>query len=150
MTLMADLELVRSVSGRDHLAVVTSPRKSGSAQASVVSAGVMEHPVDGSQVVAYVARGRTVKLANLRRDRHVTVVFRSGHAWACVEGTADLIGPDDAFDGFAADGVPQLLRDVFTAAGGTHDNWPEYDRVMAEDRRCAVFVHPERIYGINR
>ena len=33
-----------------------------------------------------------------------------------------------------------LLRDVFVAAGGSHDDWDTYDRVMAEERRLAVFV----------
>ena len=144
---MADLNLVRSVAGADHYAVVVTPRAKGGMQASVVSAGLMNHPLSGELVVALVARGGTVKLANLRRNRAATVIFRNGHSWATVEGQADLIGPDDDFPGFAPEGVPQLLRDVFAAAGGTHDNWPEYDRVMAQDRRCAVFVHPERIYG---
>jgi len=34
---------------------------------------------------------------------------------------------------------------VFTSAGGTHDDWDEYDRVMAAEGRVAVFVQPERI-----
>ena len=38
--------------------------------------------------------------------------------------------------------MPQLLRDVFTAAGGVHEDWDEYDRVMAAERRAAVFIHP--------
>jgi hypothetical protein len=33
------------------------------------------------------------------------------------------------------------------AAGGTHEDWAEFDRVMAEDRRTAVFIKPERITG---
>jgi hypothetical protein len=40
-----------------------------------------------------------------------------------------------------------LLRDVFSAAGGTHDDWDEYDRVMHTERRAAVLVTPERITG---
>ena len=40
-----------------------------------------------------------------------------------------------------------LLLALFTAAGGTHDNWDEYDRSMREDKRSAVIVVPERIYG---
>ena len=36
--------------------------------------------------------------------------------------------------------------DVFTAAGGTHDDWDTYDRVMAEERRAAVLVTPVRTY----
>ncbi|HLQ33797.1 MAG TPA: pyridoxamine 5'-phosphate oxidase [Chloroflexota bacterium] len=144
---MADLNLVRTLAAQDHYAVVITQRKAGGMQASVVSAGVMNHPVTQEPVVALVARGGTVKLANLRRDASATVVFRNGHEWATVEGYADLIGPDDPFPGFDAASVPKLLRDVFTAAGGKHDNWAEYDRVMAEDRRCAVLVHPERIYS---
>jgi hypothetical protein len=45
----------------------------------------------------------------------------------------------------AAGAVPELLRKVFQAAGGTHDDWDEYDRVMAADRRAAVLVTPERV-----
>ena len=33
-----------------------------------------------------------------------------------------------------------LLRDIFTAAGGQHDDWDAYDRTMVEQRRVAVFV----------
>jgi hypothetical protein len=36
---------------------------------------------------------------------------------------------------------------VFTAAGGTHDDWDEYDRVMAAEGRTAVLVEPARILG---
>ena len=43
-------------------------------------------------------------------------------------------------------GMPELLREVFRAAGGTHDDWPTYDRVMAEERRAAVLISPERVY----
>lgn len=142
----ADLDLVRSLAGADHYAVVGTTRDGGGMQASIVSAGVMNHPVGSAETVAFVARGRTVKLAHMRRDPRITVVFRSGPQWVAVEGRADLIGPDDRLSGFDPSGVPQLLRDVFSAAGGTHDNWEEYDRAMAEDRRCAVFVSPERVY----
>ena len=64
-----------------------------------------------------------------------------------MDGTADLIGPADSFPEFEPEAVPQLLRDVFTAAGGTHDDWDEYDRVMAEDGRTAVFINAVRIQG---
>jgi hypothetical protein len=74
-------------------------------------------------------------------------VFRAGWEWAAVEGPVDLAGPDDPLDGFDAERVPQLLRDVFTAAGGSHEDWDEYDRVMAQERRLAVLVHPERVYS---
>src|SRR5438552_10554998 len=143
---MADLDLVRKMAAADHgLAVISTLRAGGSIQSSVVNAGVMDDPVTGQPVVALVARGR-VKLANLRRHPRATIVLRSGWQWLAVEGVARLAGPDDPLAGLAPERVPQLLRDVFTAAGGTHDNWAEYDRVMAEERRCAVLLTPERIY----
>jgi PPOX class probable F420-dependent enzyme len=139
---------VRRIAAEDHgLAVVATTRRDGTVQASIVNAGVLADPVDGHAVVALVARGGSVKLAHLRREPRVTVVFRAGWRWVAVEGDAVLVGPDDARDGFDPARVPQLLRDVFTAAGGTHDDWDEYDRVMAAERRTAVLVTPRRIYG---
>jgi PPOX class probable F420-dependent enzyme len=146
----ADLELVRSMVQADALAVVATNRPNGGIQASVVSAGVLDHPVTGRPCVALVARGGTVKLANLRRSHGITLVLRAGHEWVAVEGQASLAGPDDDLAGFARARVPQLLRDIFTAAGGTHDDWPTYDRVMAQERRTAVLIAPERIYTNRR
>lgn len=40
-----------------------------------------------------------------------------------------------------------LLRNVFTAAGGTHDDWDTYDRVMREEGRVAVLISPTRVYS---
>ena len=50
-------------------------------------------------------------------------------------------------DGIDAEKLRVLLRAIFVAAGGAHDDWDEYDRVMASERRVAVLVEPERIYG---
>jgi PPOX class probable F420-dependent enzyme len=97
--------------------------------------------------VAFVDRGGAVKLRHLRRDPRVTVVARSGWRWVAVEGHAEVIGPDDNVLGFDAQDLPTLLREVFRAAGGTHDNWAEYDRAMVEDRRAAVLVSPDRVYS---
>jgi len=40
-----------------------------------------------------------------------------------------------------------LLREIFTAAGGTHDDWDAYDAAMAAERRTAVLVTPDRVYS---
>jgi hypothetical protein len=59
-----------------------------------------------------------------------------------------LVGPDDWPEWLTGtEQLRRLLRDVFTACGGTHDNWAEYDRVMVEQRRTAVLVVPTRIYS---
>lgn len=143
-----NLERVRRLASADHgLAVVATLRENGRIQCSVVNAGVLDHPVTGKPVVALVAMGGSRKLAHLRRRPHATVVFRGGWQWVAVEGRVDLAGPDDALKGFDPNRVPQLLRDNFTAAGGTHDDWATYDRVMAEERRTAVLVEMGRVYS---
>jgi hypothetical protein len=63
------------------------------------------------------------------------------------EGPADLAGPDDKLGDLDADGVRLLLRQIFTACGGMHDDWDTYDRVMAEERRTGVLVTPDRVYS---
>jgi PPOX class probable F420-dependent enzyme len=144
--MQVDLEFVRRLADEDHgLAVVATTRSDGSVQASVVNAGVLDDPVTNRPVVGLVAAGSAVKLRLLRRTGRATIVFRAGWQWAAVEGPVRLIGPDDLPGGFAIDRVPQLLRDVFTAAGGSHEDWDEYDRVMAAERRTAVLIEPERI-----
>jgi hypothetical protein len=40
-----------------------------------------------------------------------------------------------------------LRREVFTAAGGTHDDWAAYDEVMDSQRRAVVLIEPTRIYS---
>jgi PPOX class probable F420-dependent enzyme len=144
---MADLSDFAELVPLDHgLCVVTTLRGDGSAQSSVVNAGVLPHPLTGAGVVGLVAIGGSRKLRNLRADPRITVVARAGWRWATAEGTAEIIGPDDPHPDVDREALRLLLRDIFTAAGGTHDNWAEYDRVMAEERRAAVLVPPRRIY----
>jgi hypothetical protein len=142
----ADLDLVRRLGGAEQgLSVVATTRPDGSVHASVVNAGVLDHPVSGPPVVGLVAIGGARKLDYLRRARRGCVVFRSGWEWVAVEGPADLAGPADPLPGFDPSGLPELLRDVFRAAGGQHDDWAEYDRVMAAEGRTAVLINPARI-----
>ena len=108
-----DLADIDSIAAQDrYLAVVTTARSDGTIQASVVNAGVLAHPVSGQDVVGFVTYGPT-KLSNLRRRPHATVVFRAGWQWGAVEGTCDLISPDDPYPGFDAAQLPDLLRAVF-------------------------------------
>ncbi len=142
----ADLDLVRRLVAADHgLAVIATTRADGSVHASLVNAGVLADPIGGGPVVGLVARGSALKVRLLRRAGRASVTFRSGWEWAAVEGPVRLIGPDDPVPGFAPGDLPALLRDIFRAAGGTHDDWDEFDRVMAAERRLAVLVTPERI-----
>jgi PPOX class probable F420-dependent enzyme len=127
------------------LAVVSTVREDQTIQSTLVNAGVLPSPFDGEPVLAFVTYGK-VKLANLRARPQVTVTSVSGWQWSTVEGRAVIAGPDDPHDDVDAERVRVLLREVFEAAGGTHDNWDEYDRVMRDERRAAVLVTPTRVY----
>lgn len=141
------LAVIRELAASERgYAVLATLRADGSMQASVVTAGIATHPVTNQPLVGFVVRGDAVKLRNLRRDPRTTIVFRAGGRWITVEGRAQLIGPDDPFPGFTPANLPGLLRVVFTEIGGTHDDWPTFDRVMAEERRAAVFISLDRVY----
>jgi PPOX class probable F420-dependent enzyme len=143
----SDLEPVRRIVAQDHgLASVSIVRADGTPHSSLVNAGVLDHPITGRPVVGYVTYGQ-VKLRNLRARPATSILWRAGWQWAGVEGTSELIGPDDPADGIEDEGLRLLLRAVFTAAGGTHDDWDTYDRVMREERRVVVLVEPSRVYG---
>ena len=130
------------------LAVISTVRADGTVQASLVNVGLLPHPANGQPSLGFTTYGK-VKLANLRARPQLAVTFRNGWQWATVEGRAELAGPADTQPWLADnDQLRLLLREVFTAAGGTHDNWDEYDRVMAEERRAVVLIQPTRVYSI--
>jgi PPOX class probable F420-dependent enzyme len=144
---MTDLTPFEQLVALDHgLSVVVTRRPDHSPQATVVNAGVISHPLTGDRVVAFVSPGRSRKLAHLRADPTIAVVVRAGWQWMTVEGTAGLVGPDDPHPAFDDERLRLLLRDIFRAAGGTHEDWDTYDSVMREERRAAVLVTPTRTY----
>jgi PPOX class probable F420-dependent enzyme len=129
------------------LALVAVLRADTTIHSSVVNVAVLPHPHSREESVGFVTYG-AVKLRNLRLRPQCTVTVVSGRQWVTVEGNAEIVGPDDQPAWFDQSRLPALLREVFSAAGGTHDDWDAYDRVMAEQRRAAVFVSPHRIYGV--
>jgi PPOX class probable F420-dependent enzyme len=144
----SDLAQFSALSSREQgLVVVTTLRADATMQASVVNAGVLDHPLTGAAAVAIVVRGDSRKLVNLRARPQATIVARVGWEWIAVDGGAEIIGPDDPAPGIDGESLRLLLRAVFTAAGGEHDDWPTYDRVMADERRAAVVVTPRRVYS---
>jgi PPOX class probable F420-dependent enzyme len=145
---MTDLSPFAELVPLDHgLCVLSTLRGDGIAPATVVNAGVLPHPVTGADVVGLVAAGSARKLRNLRVDPRATIVVRAGWRWAAAEGTAEIIGPDDPNPHVDPERVRVLLQDVFRAAGGTHDDWDTFDRVMVEERRAAVLIAPTRTYA---
>ena len=140
-------DAVALAAGDNGLAVVSTVRADATVQASLVNVGLLPHPATGEPALGFTTYGK-VKLANLRARPQLAVTFRNGWQWATVEGRAELAGPDDAQPWLKdADQLRLLLREVFTAAGGSHDDWDEYDRVMAKERRAVVLIAPTRVYS---
>jgi hypothetical protein len=144
-TLAEKAERVRAVANTDPQAMMATSRRDGTIQASLIRAGVFDHPVTGRPTVAALLRGWTVKLRFLRRTPRATVLFRTPNAWITVEGRTSLLGPEDQNEGYDPATYPELRRAVYRAAGGTPTE--QWERVMDEERRALVFVELDRVYS---
>lgn len=130
----------RQFLSENHNAAVTTFRRNGAAQMSIVTCGLYG---DG---VAFTTTVHRAKLRNLRRDPRCTIMVgtENWRDFLVLEGEARLVGVENS----SADEYRETLRDVFrTAAGQEHPNWPEYDQAMVDDLRYAVIVTPTNIYG---
>ncbi|MFV1991599.1 MAG: pyridoxamine 5'-phosphate oxidase family protein [Acidimicrobiales bacterium] len=141
------LKLVAARAGANRsLAVLVTTRPDRvDPQVALVNAAPFTHPVTGDPTVAFVGRPGA-KLESLRLNPRATLVFQDGWEWVAVKGEVELSGPDDANPNFVGETQRQLLRDIFHAAGGSHDDLDSYDDAMLEDRRCAVLVTPDHIW----
>lgn len=144
LSLTDAFDLAREENG---LASVATARGDGTIQVSVVNVGLLTHPATDEQVLGFVTYGRAHKLAFLRAHPQATITFRKGWRWASAEGRAEIAGPDDPQPWLDDERLRLLRREVFAAAGGTHDNWDEYDRVMDAERRAVVLIRIDRVYG---
>ena len=133
-------EHVRSFLTENHRGVVTTFRKSGAAQISVVSCGLYG---DG---VAFTTTADRAKIPNLRRDPRCTLLVSQPdwRGYVTLEGHAQLLSPENT----NAEELRLALRGVYrVTGGGEHTDWDEYDQAMRDQPRSAVVVVPEHIYG---
>ena len=144
---MADLSSFVHLVPLDHgLCVMSTVRADGSIHSTVVNAGVMRHPLTGEQCVALVAAGGTRKLAHLRATSlHPRRPAPAGIGLPLKERPTSLVLTTRIRGGYRH-AAPTAARNL-QAAGGTHDDWGTYDRVMAEERRAAVLIRPSRCYS---
>ena len=136
------MESIRPFLEANHKGVVTTFRRSGAAQMSILASGYYR----GAAV--FVVRGDTAKLANLRRDPRCTVltVRREWSEYAVVEGSAQI----HSWDNTDPEALRVLLREAYRACGGEHPDWDEYDRVMKAEKRAVIMVQPSHVYGFFR
>lgn len=133
---MPTLDDVAAMLRQQPYAVVSTLRPSGTIQSTLVNVGLY---ADG---IAFTTVGRSQKERHLRRHPVCTVTIHHGPYWITVEGQARLY----TWDRTDAETMQRLLREIYVAAGGTHDDWATYDRVVRQERRAAVVLPPERIY----
>jgi hypothetical protein len=127
------------------LATISTTQKDGRVLSSIANCGVIQHPLTGADCVALVSAGGAARLGHVRRGSKVTIAIRRGWNWLAVTGQADLIGPSDPATGIDVEELRLLLREIYEAAGGIHDDFEEYDREMVRGGRTAVLVEPDRI-----
>ena len=138
---MLDDNLKRFVA-ENRRGVLTTFRRDGAAQMSIITCGPYQ---DG---VAFTTTEDRAKLRNLRRNPRCTLLVarENWSAYVALQGAARLLSADNT----DADELRLALRDVYrTAAASEHPNWEEYDAAMREQRRSAIIVVPEHIYGGN-
>ena len=131
---------VRKFVSDNHRAVLTTFRRNGSAQMSIVTTGAYR---DG---VAFTTTSDRAKLANLKRNLRCSLLVSHESWWEYVvlEGRARIMSSDNT----EAEELSEALRDVYRAATGVeHPDWNEYDQAMRDDRRSAVIVVAEPVYG---
>ena len=131
---------VREFATQTHRGVLTTFRRDGNAQMSIISCGPYR---DG---IAFSVTETRAKLHNLRRNPNCSLLVSNESWWGFVvlEGQATVLSAGNT----DADELRLALRETFKAASGEeHSNWEEYDQAMRDDRRSVIIVVPERIYG---
>lgn len=130
---------IREFARQNHNGVLTTFRRSGEAQMSIVSCGAV---TDG---VGFSTTSDKAKAINLTRDNRCTLLVSSQdwRKYIVLEGRAKLYSPkfNDPEE------LRIALREIYQAASGKqHPNWEEFDRVMVADGRVAIIVEPIHYY----
>ena len=131
---------VKKFTTENHQGVLTCFRKNGMPQMSIVTCGAYR---DG---VAFTTTTDRAKLILLKRDSRCALMVSKQDWWGYVvlEGRATVLSPDST----GVEELREALRGVYRAATNQdHPNWEEYDQAMVDDRRAAVIVVPDYVYG---
>jgi PPOX class probable F420-dependent enzyme len=137
---MAD-EALLDLLGSRQLGVLATIKRDGRPQLSNVS-----HTFDRERGLIRVSiTADRAKTANLRRDPRASyhVTGPDGWSYAVAEVTAELSAPAAE----PGDTTVEELIDIYRAISGEHPDWDDYRRAMVADRRIALRLRVERVYG---
>lgn len=140
-------DLRRFLADETGLATISTVQQDGRVLSSIANCAIIPNPLTGDECVALVSMGTAARLKHVRRGSEVTVSVRRGWNWIAATGAADLVGPEDNVESVDPEALRLLLRDIYQAAGGMHDDFDAYDAEMLRSRRAAVLVTPTRIIG---
>ena len=102
---------------------------------------------DARTIRVSVTDGRA-KTHNLRRDPRASfhVESKGGWSYAVAEGTAELtpVAADPA------DATVDQLVEIYRSISGEHPDWDDFRAAMVRDRRLALRLPVERVYGLVR
>ena len=131
---------VKEFVSANHQAVLTTFRSNGAAQMSIVTVGSF------GEGVGFTTTEDRAKLRNLIREPRCSLLVSKSDWWGYVvlEGSAKVLRRGKSND----DELRDALRGIYRAASGQeHPDWEDYDRAMVADRRAAVIVVPDHVYG---
>ncbi len=140
-------DLRRFLADETGLATISTVQQDGRVLSSIANCAIIRNPLTGDECVALVSMGTAARLKHVRRGSEVTISVRRGWNWIAATGAADLVGPEDNVESVDPEALRLLLRDIYQAAGGMHDDFDAYDAEMLKSRRAAVLVTPTRIIG---
>ena len=121
--------------------VLTSFRRNGMPQLSIVTV----YPRDGGVGISITET--RMKFNNLLRDPRCSVLISHADWWSgflVFEGKAELIHSGNT----DPDTLRLARRHIFSATTRRRSaDWDEYDRIANEDKRVAMVLRPEHVYG---
>jgi PPOX class probable F420-dependent enzyme len=121
--------------------VLTSFRRNGMLQLSIVTV----YPRDGGVGISLTET--RMKFKNLLRDPRCSVLISHADWWSgflVFEGRAELTHSGNA----DPEALRLARRTIFSATTRRRSrDWEEYDRITAADRRVAMVLRPDHIYG---
>jgi len=130
----------RLLSSRN-IGILATIKRDGRPQLSNVN---YAYDADAGLIRISITDGRA-KTTNLRRDPRASFEVTTSDlgAYVVAEGHASL-SPVAAE---VHDATVEELIDIYRAVKGEHPDWDDYRRAMVEDRRIALRLRVERMYG---
>ena len=128
------LDKIKEIVALNHQAVFTTFRRSGAAQMSIVTVGVL------TKGVAFTISPGTAKLANLRRNpRCSLMVSRSDwRDYAVLEGRAQVLSPDTT----PPEELRLALREVYRAGSGKEHPGRSSTRLCERTDALQLLLYP--------